>query len=38
MKKNLKILIILLTIFIGFASTNVKARTIEEKRKICKTS
>ncbi len=36
MKKNLKILIILLTIFIGFASTNVKARTIEEKEKFTK--
>lgn len=36
MKKNLKILIILLTIFIGFASTNVKARTIEEKEQFTK--
>ena len=36
MKRNLKILIILLTIFIGFASTNVKARTIEEKEQFTK--
>ena len=32
----MKILIILLTIFIGFASTNVKARTIEEKEQFTK--
>lgn len=36
MKKNLKILIILLTIFIGFASADVKARTIEEKEQFTK--
>lgn len=36
MKRNLKILIILLTIFIGFASADVKARTIEEKEQFTK--
>ena len=36
MKKNLKIVIILLTIIVGFASFNVKARTIEEKEKFSK--